>query len=166
MLSDELQIRNAGFSGFVTIRDLRAARLRNVPEKAGVYLILRFANDPVEFLTVSSGGHFKNEDPTVALEVLRSNWITNTPVLYIGKAGAPGKKATLQSRLREYLDFGTGKRVAHRGGRLIWQVAGSEDLIVCWKHTPNEVPRSMEGRMIQEFKAEHGGRRPFANLQD
>lgn len=166
MLKNRAEIEDAGFSGFETIGNLRATGLVAVPKKMGVYLVLRLADEPVRFLDISTGGHFKNRDPTVSLNDLHSNWVANTPVLYIGKAGGKNNKATLQSRLRQYINFGAGKPVGHWGGRLIWQISGSNDLVVCWKPTPANEPRTVEKALIAEFKAAHGGKRPLANLRD
>lgn len=159
-------IRNAGFLGFTTIDELQRDQLGQVPEEAGVYLVLRTEATPPVFLEVSPAGHFKDKDPTVPVSKLRENWVCGTPVLYIGKAGDPTGEATLRSRLDQYLKFGAGRPVGHRGGKYIWQVRGSGSFVVCWKQTLNQVPREVERQLIEKFKAEYKGMRPFANLQD
>ena len=159
-------ICNAAFFGFVTIEKLRKDRLCQVPEKVGVYLVLRTEAAPPVFLEVSPAGHFKGKDPTAPASMLCANWVAGTPVLYIGKAGGPKNKATLRSRLDQYIKFGVGQPVGHRGGKYIWQVEGSGSFVVCWKPTPNQVPREIERQLIAQFKAEYDERRPFANLQD
>lgn len=78
-------------------------------------------------------------------------------MIYIGKA------AVLRDRLRGYMRFGEGKPAPHWGGRYIWQLADAKSLLVCWKATPDEAPRLVERRLIQEFCAQYG-KRPFANL--
>lgn len=166
MLVDLESIRTAGFLGFLSIGDLRASNLRDVPDERGVYLVLRIGSAPPTFLERSPAGRFKGKDPTVSLNELRGNWVEGTPVVYIGKAGGPGMDATLRSRLGQYLAFGAGRHVGHRGGRYIWQLADSDNLVVCWRPTPNEVPRTVETRLIAEFKSSHIGRPPFANLKD
>ena len=90
---------------------------------------------------------------------MRDNWISNEAIVYIGK----GK--SLKTRLSSYLRFGEGEFATHWGGRYIWQLKDSRELIVCWK-TMDEDPRVVEKEMIAKFKEEHGGRRPFANLID
>jgi hypothetical protein len=70
----------------------------------------------------------------------------------------------LKSRLKQYMDFGAGKLVGHKGGRYIWQLADSDKLQICWMPTQSEEPEKVERRLIQMFKAVHG-KRPFANLQ-
>ncbi len=52
-------LRDAGFKGFHTVRDLRISRLAAVPEAAGVYLIVRPDRSPPEFLDISPAGYFK-----------------------------------------------------------------------------------------------------------
>jgi hypothetical protein len=69
----------------------------------------------------------------------------------------------LQSRLRQYFSFGQGKNIGHYGGRLIWQLENSKELIVCWKALPAEDPRAIEADYIQQFVNEFS-KRPFANL--
>ena len=165
MFNDVELIRTDGFEGFVAIRDLRSSKLRAVPDKMGIYLVLRLSTDPPTFLEQSPAGHLAGEDPTVTVEELHANWVDNTIVLYIGKAGGPGLEANLLTRLSDYLSFGDGNKAPHRGGRLIWQIAGSQDLILCWKRTPKDVPDDVETDLITEFKAKHAGKRPFANLR-
>ena len=110
------------------------------------------------FLSVSLGGRFKGKDPTVSSRELCENWVTGTPVVYIGKA------TSLRARLRQYRDFGNGKPVGHWGGRYIWQLADAAELLVAWKPTAGE-PRTIEAEMIAAF-VQQFGKRPFANLKD
>lgn len=146
MLNNLDSIREQGFDGFLSIRHLRNTGLREVPDKMGVYLVLRVTPEAHEFLEKSPAGHFKGQDPTVTLEVLHENWINGAIVLNIGKAGAPGSSATLWSRLKQYLEFGAGKPVGHRGGRLIWQLKDAQDLVIVWKVIESDVPtRRREG---------------------
>ena len=166
MLHSIDSIRSAGWEGFLTIDVLRRTKLAAVPEQQGVYLVLRPEPHAPIFLERSPAGHFKGKDPTVPVDKLKSNWIEGALVLYIGKAGKDGQEATLRSRLGQYLAFGAGSPSAHRGGRFIWQLAGTDSLLVCWKVLPNEDPREVERGLTAAFRKDHGGRRPFANLQD
>jgi hypothetical protein len=154
-------IRQSGFEGFVTISALQTSNCGQVPDKPGVYLILRSSTAPPDFLSESVGGHFKGKSPTVAVSQLQGKWVENALVLNIGKAG-PGK-ATLRSRLKQYFRFGRGEAVGHHGGRYIWQLAHSGNLLVCWKVTPNDIPRGVEKALIEAFETVYG-RLPFANL--
>jgi len=114
-----------------------------------------------DFLSESVGGHFKGKNPTVAVGELQSKWVEDALVLNIGKAG-PGK-ATLRSRLKQYVRFGQGQAVGHHGGRYVWQLAHSNNLLVCWKVTLDDVPRTVEKALIETFETAYG-KLPFANL--
>ena len=137
-----------------------------IPAQMGVYVVLREKNSIPMFLTEGTGGLFKGKNPNVSLAELKENWVEGTQVVYIGKAGGSGSSATLQKRLSQYMRFGQGANVGHWGGRYIWQLADSRDLVVCWKTLANEAPRDVERKMIADFKAAHAGKRPFANLKD
>jgi hypothetical protein len=155
-------IKNNGFVGFKTMSELFLDS-SCLPSCKGVYFVLHINKKLPTYLLVGSGGYFKGKSPNVTMDVLKKNWITNTLVVYIGKAGSASSKATLRSRLKQYFSFGQGKNVGHWGGRLIWQITSSRDLVVCWKPLPSEEPRTVEGQLIQEFVKQHGSR-PFANL--
>ena len=101
----------------------------------------------------------------MAIQELKSNWVDKTIVVYIGKAGSDTSSATLKSRLKQYFCFGQGKNIGHWGGRLIWQLASSNNLVVCWKSLSSEDPRIFEGKLIKDFVTQYGNR-PFANLAD
>ena len=156
--SDIKEIKKAGFVGFKTIRDLVADN-SDLPGDSGVYMILNLQKNYPVFLHLGTGGYFKRKDPNVSLQKLKDEWVENTIVVYIGKA------TSLRFRLKQYLAFGQGKNVGHRGGRLIWQLDFSDQLVVCWKILPDCIPRTIETELINNFK-EQFGVRPFANLVD
>jgi len=155
--NDINELKNTGFTGFKKISELFLDS-SILPDTNGVYLVLNIDNKPTEFLTVGSGGHFKGKDPNFSLEKLETNWVDNTKVVYIGKA------TSLRSRLRQYLGFGQGKNIGHYGGRLIWQLKDSKDLVVCWKSLTTD-PREYEAELIRQFVSVYGCR-PYANLRD
>lgn len=152
-----------GFTGFRTIAELRATKLSAVPSGIGVYVIVRPVKSRPGFLKESTGGRFKGRDPNVSQEILQRHWVDDAQVVYIGKAGSANGSATLKSRLRQYLDFGAGRPIGHWGGRFIWHLHDSDELLVAWKETTDEEPRDVEKRLIREFVQSHGAR-PFANL--
>ena len=159
------EIKQAGFLGFKTMKEL-IIDSSSVPKNKGVYFILNPKNKKAQYLDIGTGGRFKGKDPNISVEKLKSNWVDNSLVIYIGKAGSETGRATLNSRLKQYLKFGQGKNVGHWGGRLIWQLKSSSNLIVCWKPLPNEDPRTIEKQFIQKFKSKFSNKRPFANLVD
>ncbi len=153
-------LKEQGFVGFKTVRELKND-CSMIDEVMGIYVVLRASEKEPEFLTVGTGGHFKDREPNVTVEELKSNWLPGCPILYIGNA----KKDRLRKRITEYMRFGSGEKKGHWGGRYIWQLADADDLIVCWKETAND-SRAEEKEMIASFKQAHNDQRPFANLQD
>lgn len=166
MSEDRELLKTLGFEGFKSMSELMAGAKSQIPYQMGVYVILRESNSEPIFMEEGTGGFFKGKNPNVSLSELRSNWVDGTSIVYIGKAGGTGSSATLNKRLGQYLRFGQGANVGHWGGRYIWQLQDSRDLIVCWKKLSSEEPREMEQKMIEEFKSKHSGMRPFANLTD
>ena len=157
-------MRKEGFEGFVAVCELQALECCDVPRSPGVYLVLRTSTVTPEFRSPGTGGPFKNNNPNVKIRCLERKWVDGALVMYIGKAGGKNK-STLRTRLRLYMTFGERKPVAHWGGRYIWQLRDSLDLLVCWKITGNSDPRSAEKKLIREFEEQYGGKRPFANLK-
>lgn len=160
--NDINNIREFGFTGFRKIRDLNLDP-SIIPDKRGIYFVLIDNPKAPAFIIPGNGGHFKGKNPNVSIEELKNNWVINSRVVYIGKAGGSDSSATLRSRLKQYLKFGQGKPVGHWGGRYIWQIQDSESLIICWKHIPVEEPRTAESLLIAQFVSSYG-KRPFANL--
>jgi hypothetical protein len=107
----------------------------------------------------SPAGWFKGEDPSVPDARLQSEWIEGAHVVYIGKADV------LRRRLAQFGRFGAREPVGHRGGRLIWQLADANDLLVAWHEiTWREAASDYERRLLTLFAELHDRRRPFANL--
>lgn len=155
------ELKSSEFVGFHSVNELRN-KPSLIPKKPGVYLILNIEKRDIDFLPIGTGGHFKKKDPNKDIPYLTSRWVNDTHLLYIGKAGGDNN-STLYSRLKLYFDFGNGKHVGHYGGRLIWQLYGSSELIVCWKPIEQADPRTVEKQLISDFKLQYGSR-PFANI--
>ena len=156
-------LSSEGFAGFIKITDLIKNNCSDVPLKKGIYLVVRNTMQMPKFLAESIGGHFKQRNPTVAICTLENNWVDNSIVLYIGKAGGGSSSATLKSRLRQYMRFGCGEPVGHWGGRYIWQLTDHRELLICWKIVDDSEPRDIEKDLIKQFVSIFN-KRPFANL--
>ena len=155
------QVSIAGFSEPIRLAELHQTRYASVPAHAGIYLIEREPESAPEFRMLSTGGWFKGQDPNCALDIIQANWVDGAQILYIGKAA--GKKG-LKGRLRQLVDFGCGKPVGHRGGRLLWHLQDSEDLLVRWRNCTTDEADRAETTAIADFRRSHRGQRPFANM--
>lgn len=163
-MEDKDLLKKDGFRGFYSVKELNEFKeirqlSSKVPATKGVYVVLRVSNTNPCFLEKGAGGSYRGKDPNVSIAELERNWIDGTSIVYIGKA------TKLKNRISSYLRFCNTQAASHWGGRYIWQLADSSNLIICWKEV-SENPRKVEEKMIQDFKKEHGGQRPFANLND
>jgi hypothetical protein len=153
-----MEIGGLQMQGFESCASLLAGGLMSVSREPGIYAVTWDAVEEPRFLDASRGGHFKGVDPTVAVEVLRSAWIDDEAVLYIGKANV------LQRRIRELCAYAAGRPVGHRAGRYLWQVDQSDEFLVSWCATPDQNARDIEIELLRDFAANHGGRLPYANI--
>jgi len=142
----------AGFVGWVPLVGIQATAL---PKLHGVYVVVRTAESERAFITTNAAekGTRAKAYPVTELE---NQWLTTTPVLYIGKAaGSRG----LAQRL---VPFGR-KATSHSGGRSIWQLADADDLLVAWRIARDA--SALEMAMIAAFALKFG-QRPFANRRN
>jgi hypothetical protein len=156
-------IKAAGFQGFATVEHLWKTRHEKVPQKPGIYLILRNTSSGPAFLKKSVAGLYKRKSFTEPISLLKEKWVENTIVVYIGKAGGEGIEQTLKERLGKYVDTRFAKVAKRKGGKLIWQLADSADLVVCWKtrlntKNPVEAEEALKAKFREKF-----GKLPFAN---
>jgi hypothetical protein len=159
-------LKQDGFNGFRPIAELDINR---IPQKPGIFAVLRPEGRGLQglrpqFLAKSTAGVFKKKDPTLKVNVLGAEWVDGADVLYIGKAG-PGSKGNrgLRRQIQEFVDFGKGKPPGQWDGRLIWQLAAADKLVIAWKELPVEQLASTEAGYHGAFIAEYG-RLPYANL--
>jgi len=142
-----------GFEGFERLLDPGLAR--KLPHASGIYVALLDPPTPVQFLTRSVGGHFKDKDPTVREDVLRQKYIAGCVTQYIGRA------TTLDQRVPQLARFGRGEPVGHWGGRYLWQLPEHRNLRVAWRLEAD--PAQAEADLLDEFETTYG-QLPFANL--
>lgn len=145
----------AGYQGFVAIAEPRKMGISDVPQSHGTYCVLLPAGMQTRFLARNPGGRFKGRDPTLSQAELQAEWVEGAPVLYIGGS------SNLRRRVRQFLAFGAGRPVGHWGGRLIWQIAEAERLLLAWAASAEQ--QGTEDRLLADFETAFG-RLPFANL--
>jgi hypothetical protein len=156
-------LRAVGFDGFATVAELAGSRCAEVPVARGVYLVVREPALPPKFMPSSAAGMFRGQKASVKPETLAEKWVRDAIVLYVGQAGGTGVRGQLQQRIKRYIRFGSGKSVAHWGGRYVWQLADHRRLRFAWM--PSEEPAALEARMLEVFAARFGAL-PFANLRE
>lgn len=161
MQINEQTLKDDGFSGF---RSLNQLDINRVPRAPGIYVVLKPVGFDRVFLAKSVGARFKKRDPSLPHPALEAEWVENADVLYIGKAG-PGSTGNrgLRKHIQEFTDFGRGKPVGHWDGRLIWQLAHSQSLVIAWKELPASEVNSAEAGYHAKFIGIYG-KLPFANL--
>jgi len=156
-------LRGAGFEGFSTVGDLLGSRASEVPVAQGIYVVVREPALPPKIMPSSAAGLFRGQKATMKPEVLEKKWVPDAVVLYIGVAGGTGVRGQLQQRIKRYIRFGSGKTVAHWGGRYVWQLADHRRLRLAWR--ASEDPAGDESRLLAAFESRYGAL-PFANLRD
>lgn len=154
------ELKERGFEGFFSFKELRESKCGEIPDLSGVYIVINhiFKKKP-DFLKKGTGGWFKGRSPNVPEGVLEKKWngVRNTKILYIGK----GK--SLRKRISQYEKFGRGRKVPKRGGRYIWQLPDSEQSVIVWKVVEKN-PRQEEKGLLKEFELKYKNL-PFANLR-
>lgn len=164
-MTEKEQLQRCGFVGFKTVLELMNS-CKDIPKEMGVYVVLREKSEKPVILEKRPFACQEERYPSYPKSELEAKWVDGTQIVYIGKAGGLDQKTGLHKRLSTYIRFGKGQKAAHGGGRSIWQLGDAKELVVCWRVLSEEEPRSVEERMISEFRELHSGMRPFANRKD
>jgi hypothetical protein len=159
---DRKHLETMGFEGFVPLRDILVARLQP-PDECGIYVVVRSSAGMPAFLEESPGGRFKDLDPSYPMRRLQEKWVPGAKIIYVGKAG-PARRRTLRKRIDEYLRFGCGASIAHRGGRAIWHLKDVMSCRIAWMICDRGNPQTHERRLLLKFASAYG-KLPFANFR-
>ncbi len=146
------------YDGGFSVQELYECSCSQIPSHSGIYIVKRKSQDIPIFLEEGTGGFFKDKNPNVPFKILEDNWVQNTEVLYIGKA------KNLKERIRQYVKFGYGFKIGHQGGRYIWQLKDSQELMIYWNVLKDKNPREEEKKSLISF-VKHYGKLPFANVR-
>ena len=123
------------------------------------YVLVRGVMTQPRFRRRSKAGWFKNLDPSYDIAEVRDAWVSSARIVYVGKAaGAKG----LKQRIRQLVDFGFGKPIGHRGGRMLWHLPDYQKLQVRWRRCSRSQADRLETCLIGQFRDLYG-KRPFAN---
>ncbi|MFL4472422.1 hypothetical protein ACIPVK_00275 [Paeniglutamicibacter sp. MACA_103] len=154
-------LKDDGFTGF---RPIEALEINRIPQRQGIFVVLRPEGFEPRFLAKSTAGVFKKKNPSLTQAALDTEWVADADVLFIGKAGLGSKgNRGLRRQIQEFVDFGKGKPPGHWDGRLNWQLAEAGNLLVAWKELPAEELNAALANYHARFREFHG-QLPFANL--
>lgn len=156
---DVADLKQRGFDGFVTVAGLRQDTTQ-VPTNQGVYAVVRHSDSPPVFLEQSPASWFKGKDPTVSQAELSKQWVPGARTLYVGSGDSLRARLDL---LIQFSDAGRARSVFHWGGRLLWQLGDSEDLLVAWRVESGGIG-PIERDLVIEFRDGFDAL-PFANLR-
>lgn len=156
-------LRALGYEGFLTVSQLRDESAESVPGEPGAWVVLREGSSQVpRFLPRSSAAPWRGQDPTQTADALGARWVANAYILYVGVAPGSGVRHLLQQRIKRFLRFGSGRNVAHWGGRFVWQLAGTASLRIAWRVTDADGARQAADETLKAFADRHS-MQPFAN---
>jgi hypothetical protein len=144
-------MQDIGFIGFIPL----LGDLARVPERACIYTVVWDGSTQPTVTERSTGGRFKQKDPTVDVAAAQAKLIPGCETLYIGRAKNGRDRLELLAR------FGRGQPVGHWGGRYLWQLQEPTRLLVAWREEAD--PVRAEAELLDEFES-HFGRLPYANL--
>lgn len=163
-MSVAVEWTRAGFErlGFLGWKPFGKLSAGDLPPRHGVYVVVRKVGPRPEFLRDSVGGPHKGKALTADVVMLERAWRDDAEIVYVGKAGG---RLGLRDRLWAYARQGRGSSAGHAGGRFVWQLPASEQLLVGWRETGafdvGDIEEALLALHIEEF-----GRRPFANMKD
>lgn len=157
------------FQPIGNIRELFRTGLPPKPELAecGLYAITIPEGYKPDFIGPDEAKKDGNVIRPWPISRLKDNWVPGTDIVYFGLAGARSNRS-LRKRLRDLLRHGSGhttNRGPHKGGEILWQLAGYGNFTIWILPTPGPpVPRELEHKLLKEFERKTG-QLPFANRQ-
>ena len=159
--SSASSLEDNGFNEAWTVTELRrfidnGTLNHRVPGESGVYVVLRVDNSQPSFVQRGTGGVLDRRDPNVEITELEDEWVTGTPVMYIGHSNC------LRRRIRRLIRFGRGEAAKHWGGRYMWQLRDAKIFQVCWMVSDDY--DLLRDEFIDSFYLQFD-RLPFANLR-
>lgn len=125
-----------------------------IPKKNGIYIIEVPEDFKIEFLNVTTGctewrgKAVKLYKPDSLMKIFRRG---DRKTLYIGKME---QKNPSSHRLKNYIKWGMGKKVSHKGGYPLWQIKDNENLCAYWLACDNAT--SFESELLKIYFSDYG----------
>ena len=136
---------------------MHARDLRHIPASPGVYLVgVPFDGFEPEISDGTTGpAVVKGRSMLYPAHKLRKKFeSSDRRCLYIGESD------NLQHRIALFLQYGRGEDVPHRGGRAIWQITNSRELILAWCVCANH--EDVKAMLLSSYR-QNFGTLPMAN---
>ncbi|MDD2476938.1 MAG: hypothetical protein PHI32_13645 [Dysgonamonadaceae bacterium] len=145
---------NIKFLNFYTFENLWLNGFRSIPNEKGIYIVMVPEQFDVQFLenTTAITTHNGKNLLYPACDLRTKYNSSDRKILYVGKAGGENNK--LRQRIRQYVKYGYGEANNHRGGRAIWQIKNSEQLLIGYHIC--EKPRDEESILLAEYYSKYG----------
>lgn len=132
-----------------TLEELHYTNCNTLPCQPGIYRVLVPEKVPVTF--IESPHNSSAESYPIVLLEQKYDLCADKSVLYIGKANGRGG---LRQRVRQYIKYGWGAAVNHKGGRAVWQVENFPILLLDYEVCEDCEQREHE--LLAAFKRENG----------
>lgn len=130
---------------------MHAQDLRHIPAAPGIYLVgVPFDGFEPNISDATTGPRFvKGRSMLYPASKLKEKFnLSDKRCLYIGESD------NLQHRITLFLQYGRGEDVPHRGGRAIWQIANSDELILAWCPCPNH--ENVKSALLASYRQSFG----------
>ena len=146
---------------YTTIGELMCLdNLLRIPQVSGVYVVDTPRNDFMPEISSETTGpeFFKGRSLLYSAEELQKKFMqSDRKRIYIGKA------TNLRQRISHMIRYGMGENIPHRGGRAVWQIMNSRELLFGW--CPCENPRGVEHEMLVAYRLAYNVY-PMANWRE
>lgn len=144
-----LKSQSFGTGVATTLETLYRSSCQGIPDVPGVYWVLTPEGFPIRFEPTSPNP----AAPFYSVDLLAQKYASckDKQVLYIGKAS--GKKG-LRQRLKQYMKYGWGETVNHKGGRAIWQIQNAGMLLLAYEPCSDCVAR--EHQLLHDYRTANG----------
>ena len=161
------ELEDPSFQRLGTLRELLDSGLPSSEwlSRCGVYVLLIKDHATPRFIDEIAAKASGNVVQPWSAERLRQKWVVGARVIYVGLAGRKSQRS-LRARLNDLLRHAKGHTSSngpHKGGEIVWQLDGWQDLELYATPTSDPPsPRTAELSLTISFEREFG-KLPFGN---